>query len=493
MSRAARADRSDPYLHPGFAPVTGEMRGVPLVVEGELPDDLDGLFLRNGPNALFAPRHRHMFDGEAMVHAIELRGGEARYTSATVRTPRTRYVEQAGHNPFLGVGDLTRGGKRALLRLIGERVKVRVGRLARFPAIEAGTNSTSILHYGDRLYALQETALPFRLEVTRDAEGWVTIDGTGGYETFGTLAFPFSAHPKTDAATGTVFSISHDITTGTTRLIVVPPGGLARSVVVARTRPAAFFVHDHVLTDEYVVFPDSSMRFDPGGLGRPDASIARFDRSHPLRFGLIAREPADGAPVRWLETKAPGHIWHIANGWQENGAIHVYAPVFRDYPATIPIHTPAEPPAQFVHWRLDLATGGTSERVLLDHHYERPGIDGRHHGKPSRYAWLLDQSDGVMGKGVLKYDLFDEREAGYLDYGGLLGGEPVFVPRRSDDDAADDGWLLDLVADGARAALIVADAATLVERCRVLLPRRVPFGVHALWLDRRDVDRLVTA
>jgi carotenoid cleavage dioxygenase len=69
--------------------------------------------------------------------------------------------------------------------------------------------------------------------------------------------------------------------------------------------------------------------------------------------------------VRWFETAAPGHIWHIANGWEADGALHVYAPVFRDYPPFMPIHTPAEPHTQFVHWRLDLASGRATLGCLM--------------------------------------------------------------------------------------------------------------------------------
>lgn len=482
---------ADPYGHPGFDPVQSELRGVPLTIEGELPAELDGVFLRNGTNAMFPPRRRHMFDGEAMLHMIEFRGGEARYSNTFVRTPRASYVEKAGRNPFMGIADLTSGGKGALAGLMLERVKARFGLLPRFSPIEAGNNGTAVLQHDDRLYCLQETALPFRLDVRRDAAGWLVLDGRGGNETFGgKLACPFSAHPKTDEDSGTVYSIGQDFTSGTTHLTRLEKGGALHTSTVMSDRPAAFFVHDYILTDEWIIFPDTSLRFNPAGLAGPEASVASFDTSRPLRFGMIARNHRDGDPVRWFETAHPGHIWHIANGWQADGAMHVYAPVFRDYPATIPIHSPAEPHSQFVHWRLDLASGEVTERVLLDHHYERPGIDWRRHGQPARYTWLLDESGGVMGKGVLKYDLLEEREAGYLDYDDLLGGEPVFVPRNG-GQGEDEGWLIDLLADGSNAVLLVADAATMKEQCRIAMPQAVPFGVHALWLDRRTTDALI--
>lgn len=487
----ARTPITAPYTHPGFDPVDRELRGVPLAIDGELPAELDGVFLRNGANALFAPRRRHMFDGEAMLHMIEFRGGEARYSNAVVRTPRTRYVEQAGRNPFLGIADLVGGGKSALMGLLAERLKVRLGLLPKFAAIEAGNNSTAVMHHDYRLYCLQETALPFRLDIARDDKGWLVLDGNGGNETFaGQLACPFSAHPKANGETGSVYSIGQDFTAGTTHLTVLEPGGGIRTATVMTDKPPAFFIHDYILTKDWIIFPDSSLRFNPAGLAGQDGSVAQFDRAHRLRFGIIARDHQSGDPVRWFETEAPGHIWHIANGWEQDGAVHVYAPVFREYPPFMPIHSPDEPPSQFVHWRLDLASGQVSERLLLDHHYERPGIDWRRHGEPARYTWMLDESGGVMGKGVLKYDLFEEREAGYVDYGGLLGGEPVFVPR---GDGEDEGWLLDLLADGRDAVLLVIDAATMTERCRIPMPQPVPFGVHGLWLGRAQTDALMSS
>jgi carotenoid cleavage dioxygenase len=91
-----------------------------------------------------------------------------------------------------------------------------------------------------------------------------------------------------------------------------------------------------------------------------------------------------------------------------------------------------------------------------------------------------------MGKGVLKYDLIDEREVAYLGYGDMYGGEALFVPK-ADPRGEDDGYLLDLLMADDRADLIVIDAVEMVEVARLHLPQRVPFGVHATWLDRDDL------
>jgi carotenoid cleavage dioxygenase len=49
-------------------------------------------------------------------------------------------------------------------------------------------------------------------------------------------------------------------------------------------------------------------------------------------------------------------------------------------------------------------------------------------------------------------------------------------------------WLAVLADD--RADLIVIDARTMAETARLHLPQRVPFGVHASWLDRDDLAAL---
>ena len=51
MDRPAWVDRfQNPYLHGIHAPTVHETTAVELKVEGELPEDLDGAYVRNGPN-----------------------------------------------------------------------------------------------------------------------------------------------------------------------------------------------------------------------------------------------------------------------------------------------------------------------------------------------------------------------------------------------------------------------------------------------------------
>jgi carotenoid cleavage dioxygenase-like enzyme len=170
----------------------------------------------------------------------------------------------------------------------------------------------------------------------------------------------------------------------------------------------------------------------------------------------------------------------------------LYAPMFHDYPANTPIHTPAEPPSKLNQWVLDLDGGTvTADRVLLEHGYERPSLNLDYVGRENRYAYLLDEErGGYMGRGVLKYDLRDEKELAYFDYGDFYGGEALVVPRAK-AEGEDDAYLLELLMGRDTADLVVIDAGSMQEVARVHLPQRVPFGVHACWLDAGKLDALV--
>ncbi|NLA36054.1 MAG: carotenoid oxygenase, partial [Actinobacteria bacterium] len=72
---------NNPWISGPFAPVGGETTAVDLEVIGTIPSDLDGRYLRNGPNPItpIDPANHHWFLGDAMVHGVSLRDGQAEW------------------------------------------------------------------------------------------------------------------------------------------------------------------------------------------------------------------------------------------------------------------------------------------------------------------------------------------------------------------------------------------------------------------------------
>jgi carotenoid cleavage dioxygenase-like enzyme len=494
-------NRDSVYNVPGYRPVRRELAHAPVRVTGELPADLEGAYLRNGTNSQFDNGHirLHAFSAAGMVHQIQISSGSATYSNSYVRTPRFEAERAAGRESYPEFSDLVSGRPGAdRIALVEE--KIRQGLIPALGPFERTPGSTSIRYHHGRLYCLQETGYAFVLD-TRVEDGRLIVDGSGRLETWaGEWEGPFSAHPRINPDNGDVYNLSVE-PSGQIIAGLLHKGEVAAQQVVHRQTPPTGqmgWLHDFFLTDNHLVFPDISVRRDPGGLLGPEGSAFRHDPNHRLRWGVLPRDFGPDTEVRWFTTGQAGTIWHVINAWERQGPrgsreIVLYSPVFPSYPSSVPIHTPEEPPAQVRTWVLDLDTGQiTDDRLLLDHGYERPSLNLNHVGRASRYCYLLDEhGDGYMGKGVLKYDLVEEEELGYLDYGDMYGGEALFVPRPT-ASSEDDGYLLDLLMDDHRAELVVIDARTMTELARLHLPQRVPFGVHATWLDSAEIATLAS-
>ncbi len=170
------------HLTGTFAPVTEEVDEAGLRVEGELPAELDGVYLRNGPNPRFTPIGSYLFpiDGDGMVHGVWMSEGRARYRNRFVRTPAMRAEEKAGHALWGGIESLITPGPEKVGPELAHTLKD-------LPDI-------NVVRHGGRLLALAESDCPFRMAADLETLGKETFDGG--------LPAGITAHPKIDPRTG---------------------------------------------------------------------------------------------------------------------------------------------------------------------------------------------------------------------------------------------------------------------------------------------------
>ena len=75
-----------------------------LPVRGEIPRDLAGVYMRNGPNPAFPPiSYTWPFDGDGMVHALYFAEGRAAYRNRFVLTAGLRAERRAGRALYGGL------------------------------------------------------------------------------------------------------------------------------------------------------------------------------------------------------------------------------------------------------------------------------------------------------------------------------------------------------------------------------------------------------
>ena len=110
LIRSSLKPSNHPYLNGAWTPLMEEVNAFDLdVIEGRIPSDIDGIYLRNTENQVHQPLGRyHPFDGDAMIHQISFRDGKANYRNRFVRT-RCFQAEQGAEaamkkNPHLRAG-----------------------------------------------------------------------------------------------------------------------------------------------------------------------------------------------------------------------------------------------------------------------------------------------------------------------------------------------------------------------------------------------------
>jgi carotenoid cleavage oxygenase len=437
------------WLRENFAPVHEEVTAFDLPVTGTLPPELEGRFLRNGPNPVSvpAPAAYHWFTGTGMVHGLRLRDGRAEwYRNRYVRTPETALElgEEPPPNPY------------------SDEVRI-------FAA-----NTNVIGHAGTTLAIVEAGAPPIELGYELDTIRVSDLDGT--------LEHPFSAHPKRDPHTGELHVVAYYWGWGNQiRYIVVGTDGRVRRNVDVAV-PGGPMVHDCAITESQVVLFDLPCTFDLE-VAMSGAFPYRWDADYGARVGLLPRD-GEAQDVRWFEVE-PCYVFHPLNAYDRPDGSVVLDVVRHPKMFASDVHGPNEGSTRLDRWTIDVAAGKVIEETLDDRPQEFPRHDERILGRPHRYGYGAWFGPEAAAGPALKHDL-ERGTTEVHDYGaGRASGELVFVPR-SDDATEDDGWLLSLVYDAAtdRSDLVVLHAQDFTGDpvAVVHLPQRVPFGFHGNWV-----------
>jgi carotenoid cleavage dioxygenase-like enzyme len=456
----------NPYLSGVYEPVDQEVSADQLEVIGEIPADLDGILVRNGPNPRFAAAGRyHWFDGDGMLHAVRFGGGRASY--------RNRWVGTSGLSRELSAG-------RSLWTGIIEPVSANPA-----DAPLKDTANTDVVCFGGELLALWYlSGTPYRI----DPESLTTL----GPADFGaTLPGRMSAHAKIDESSGELMFFDYGPRRPYLRYGVVDASGLV-SHLVDIDLPGPRMPHDMAITPSFSILMDLPLIADPSAarLGRHKLV---FDESLPARFGLIPRHGA-GEQVRWFEAE-PCYIYHVVNSWDEGDEVvldvcRVTKPEPKEGLGPLArMLSYLRLDAHLHRYRFSLSTGRVREEQLDDDNTEFPSVPSAVVGRPSRYAYNVHISPQptLLFDAIVKYDTASGGAQRYSFGAGRWGSESPFAPRSAGDGAAeDDGYVVSFVHDAGtgRSEVVVLDATDLPAGplARVLLPQRVPMGFHACWV-----------
>jgi carotenoid cleavage oxygenase len=445
----------NPYLVGNFAPVRDERDDAVLAVTGAIPPELDGLLLRNGPNPILDPDPAayHWFNGDGMLHGIELSGGRARYRNRWVRT-------------------------RTACEALGEPAPTGP------PEVNgiAGSANTHVVAHGGCIYALVESSLP--TEVRPD------LSTVGAADFGGRLTTPFTAHPKRDPASGEMVFFGYDLAPPYLRYHVLDPNGTL-VCTEAIELPGSVMVHDFGVTATRVVWLDLPVVFDANLAGRQPFPFT-WRPEHGARVGVMPRSGGN-ADVAWIEVE-PCYVYHVLNAYDAAGGTVVVDVVrYPDMFASEVYGPGASAPPRLDRWTIDPFARTVAVDTLDDASQEYPRVNDGYAGRQHRYGYTSEIKVGTSwaNHGSLrKHDLLAGRTERHRVGPGRAAGEPVLAAASATGE--DHGWVLSVVYDAGRDAsdVIVIDATNFEAApvATIHLARRVPFGFHGSWIPGASLD-----
>jgi carotenoid cleavage dioxygenase-like enzyme len=436
-------DTDNPWLRGPWRPQRNEYSviGNEMTVTGEIPTDLDGVYIRNTHNQAQQPTGiYHPFDGDGMLHAMRFRDGTCEYRNRFVRT--TGFLAEQGAGKSLWPG----------------------------------------------LLQPQEY----------QRRGWGAMGSmkdNAGTDVIAHAGHVIASHYKVDNETGEMIFfnypekapfMNYGVVNREDRLVHYVPIEL----------PGARWPHDLGMTKNYSILHDLPFFFDADALAQ-GAHKLTFHADLPARFGVIPRH-GRSEDVRWFEA-SPCFVMHLGNCYEDGDWVVQDGCIWDD-----PVHPPVGDPSDvygkiarqldkhaththLYRWSFNMVTGQVREEVLDDEVTEFPIVSNDYVGRQYRYSYnsLFTPGHWLMS-GIKRYDVQTGAMTRY-EYGDQRYGSEPCVALRENYTAEDDGYVITFVNDMAEdtSECLIFEASDIAAGpvCSIVLPERISAGTHACWVE----------
>lgn len=438
----------DPFLSGNNAPVFKESFIQKLKVTGEVPKDLEGMYLRNGPNPKFKPdRYIYPFSGDGMIHGIYFDKGRVYYQNKWVQTERL-------------INDINAG------KAIGVNTEL---------------SNTNILKHGGKLLSLNDGGMPYEISES--------LDTVSKYK-FAQNVRSATAHPRIDPVTGEMHYAHYSRIQAPylTYYVIGKTGEVLRETPV--DIPNATMIHDMVLTANYAIVLDCPVKFD---LDRAKQGKNPFTWEAQKGTVIYVFNRKDHTLPPIIIKTEPFFVWHFFNGYEHNGLIHIDMVRHDEVPFIREDRTYTYLPTFFHRMSLDLSKQEAKHVRFDDRRIEYPTIDQRATGREYRFGYSAVIQKEHLNKKLpeyfahaVQYDLLNNTSVIH-DYGkGKYTGEVAFIPRKN-RILESDGYAISFVFDenANTSEVVILDVANFDKKplAVIHLPVRVPNGLHGNWIQ----------
>jgi len=449
-------------------------------IEGTIPPELQGTFIRNGPGLMevFGSPLRHPIDGDGLVATLTFENGVASFQAKFVQTHS--HKEESKEKRMLFVGQM---GSTA-------------------PTVDRKKGwrdmaHTTAFYWGGKILACHEYTYPHSLHpLTLQTEESFRMGGHFD-ETRAVCA-----HYRIDQIKDHLVLVGFKAgVKGDPVLTIVEydKKWIMQSAVTVHIKDLDY-VHDLLVTPHwyivqmtpFVKISEENTREILKGKEFPGDQF-RYEPDHPSRIIFIERHAKGEPKVRQFDDPVHGtHIYHFAWVHEKNAdTVDFLACCLRKefsmYDPTNQWIGSMENPTDVCMYRLE--HGKLTRETVHTAISEFPTIHPlRHVGTELRYTYVMTSSKGTLPfDQVIKLDKYGASKVYSAD--GYCTGEPVFAPRYGDksttEGAEDDGWIIaQRISPDTSTAFLLLDARTMELKCVIHMPLSVPLGFHGSWCTK---------
>lgn len=431
------------HLRGNWAPLLEERTTSDLRVDGAIPPELSGTYIRTGPNPK-SGKSQHWFLGDGMVHGIRLRNGRAEWhRNRFVQTPN---ITDPIVRPVTAPRELGRG-----------------------------TANTHVLAHGKQILCLNESSWPWQIDQDLNTLGCENYGGA--------LTCSMTAHPKVCPETGELLAFSYfAFNAPFLHYIRVGADGQLKQIEGIDI-PKMVMMHDFCITRNFVIFMDLPLLFKRELIA--SGIPYQFDALAGARLGVMPRTGGN-LDVRWFPIE-PCYVFHSVNAFEDGNRIIMHvskmASAFgadsNDYSNV----------ARLWRWTIDLEAGTVSEDQIDDRAGDFGRVNDNRVGLKARYGYLIaldgegNSEEPIYGSQLIKYDLQDGSRMIHQLGANVRGGEPVFAASGMGED---EGWIMTICHDetSGKSKFLIVDAQNFNGSpvATIHLPERAPYGAHGSWI-----------
>ena len=502
----------------GYASVPGlayENQGWVTEVEGEIPNEMEGTLLRNGP-AMYEREGfiKSYLDGDGMVTSVAVKDGKAYFRNKFVVTEDFDEEERTGKyikssiftaedpRPFAF-------GQRLFKDLLGGDIS------------KKQNGAYNVINWGGSLCAV-DYKKPYALNpdtLETIGHGNCPLSSTTHTSHYRTVTEPDGSRRLVAFINEVDWRVNHKNEDGSEHL------GTTNAVfyefdedgkeVARRSYPyPSSYVHDLIVTENYYVLFDCPIKIDFKKTFTDyltqNACLSELICEDTERQPLFRIFPRRGTDM--TVRTAPADYWcyayHHVNGFENDDGDIVFDTCTWDKftlyftDITNPNGKDNFPRMKLSRFIIDMKKYEAKHYLLSDVPCELPITSWDYTGEKYEHMYLstsVGRKDGVNGpmQALTKCSLKTDETKLYTEEQWIPGEhkfamEPFFVPRSGKDLDEDDGWVVALVHDaryedsdfgGRGTEMVIIDAKKFSEGpvARLRLPKYVPYGVHGSW------------